>query len=318
MKSTVEQLMRIEEQLSGMLALEVTADVIRNLFAQTDPEDWLTQDMDTLKTTLGHDFMQARLAVEPDENLLEEVALDLENQARVSGISPDACRNALMRLRELHNVHVKQILQDYESYVAAVGRERNLPHPVFVVLGSDAVLDGKQYRAFFRVLIHIFYNIAAHAIEAPEERAAMGKPMQARIECRVEAQQEHILIDIADDGCGIDPEQIRGEMQINEGMTREQTAAVDERELCQYVFEPGYSPALRADSRSSRGIGLFAVAQVVRQLGGSVSVQSKMGIFTRFSFVLRVRQQTVKPAGKNQYGIAVPAEEDTGRTDGGA
>ncbi len=318
MKSTVERLMRIEEQLSGMLALEVTADVIRNLFAQTDPEDWLTQDMDTLKTTLGHDFMQARQSAEPDENLLEEVAMDLEQQARVSGISPDVFRNVLMRLRELHHVHVKQILQDYESYVVAVGRERNLPDPVFVVLGSDAVLDRKQYRAFFRVLIHIFYNIAAHAIETPEERAAMGKPVQARIECRVEAQPEHILIDIADDGCGIDPEQIRGEMQVNEGMTREQTAAIDDRELCQYVFEPGYSSALRADSLPGRGIGLFAVAQAVRQLGGAVSVQSKLGIFTRFSFVLRVRQQTVKPVGKNQYGIAVPAEEDVGKTNGGA
>ena len=73
---------------------------------------------------------------------------------------------------------------------------------------------------------------------------------------------------------------------------------IPEQELLQRIFEPGYSTALMADSLSGRGIGLFAVAHATRQLGGTVGVSSRLGAFTRFSFVLPIRM--LQPAERRE------------------
>ena len=314
LKNTAEHLMQFEGRLSGLLLREVTLTDLWNLFTQSDPDDWIAQDMSLLKASIGQDFLQSHLIAELDQNILEGVAMDLEQQVQVSGLSPDAIRKVLLRFRELYCIHAKQMLKDYESYVKVISRERNLPEPVFVVTGSDVLLDGKRYRPFFRALIHIFNNIVAHAIETPEERAAKGKPGQARIECRVEMRQENMLIEIADDGCGIDREQIRNEMRIRKGMTHAEAEAVAEEALHQYIFAPGYSTALRADFHSGRGIGLFAVAHAVRQLGGTVSVQSELGAFTRFSFLLAERWMSVRPPSEGSSGTNENAGAVSGMT----
>ncbi len=313
LKNTAEHLMHFEGMLSGMLVREVRSTDLWNLFTQSDPDAWLTQDMGLLKASIGPNFPQSHLIAELDQSILEGVAMDLEQRVQVSGLAPDAIREVLLRFRELYCIHAKQMLQDYESYVKVISRERNLPEPLFLVTGSDVLLDGKQYRPFFRALIHIFNNIVAHAIETPEERAAVGKSAQARIECHVEMRQENMLIEIADDGCGIDPARIRNEMRIRKGMTFAEAETVTEEELHQYIFTPGYSTVLRTDSHSGRGIGLFAVAHAVRQLGGTVSVQSQLGAFTRFSFLLAERRISMWPPSE---GLS-EANRNIGGSDGG-
>lgn len=298
LKKTAEHLSQFEELLSGMLTREVMIADLRIIMRQGDPDTWLFSDLNMLKTSIGTNFLHTRNITELDQSVLEGIAVDLEQQVRLSGMSPDAIRKVLRRFRELYSVQAKQMLQDYESYVKVISHERNLPEPYFSVHGSDILLDGKLYRPFFRALVHIFNNIVSHAIELPEERIALGKPERASIECRVERKQDSMLIEITDDGCGIDTERIRKEMRIRTGMTLEASEAVDEEDLYQYIFEPGYSMALRADFLSGRGIGLFAVAHAAHQLGGTVRVHSRQGVFTRFSFVLAIRRKPPGPVAE--------------------
>ncbi len=290
MKATAEHLMQIEELLSGMLKREISEADLRMVLVQCEPDAWASEDMEGLKNAIGQGFFQSRSIVETERSVLEGVASDLERQVRSSGMPQESIRTLLLRFRELYCVHAKRMLMDYEPYIQMISHERSLPEPVFAVQGSDVLLDGKLYRPFFRVLIHIFNNIIAHAIETPEERIAKAKPERSRIECHVELRNGNMVIEIADDGRGIEPARIREEMRARTGLTAPEIARIPDQEILQRIFEPGYSSTLVADSLSGRGIGLFAVAHATRQIGGTVRVSSRAGAFTRFSFILPIRQ----------------------------
>ena len=126
----------------------------------------------------------------------------------------------------------------------------------------------------------------------------MAKPEKARIECHVEVRHGNLMLEIADDGRGIDPARIRetGRLRGMKPAASDQPpiGEQDDQEVIQHIFEPGYSTALMADTLSGRGIGLFAVAHAAETLGGSVRVQSKTGAFTRFCFVLPLGSPSVE------------------------
>lgn len=283
LRHSADLFMQYESILSTFLGREPTAVDVRMVLTQCEPEVWMSEEVALLRETIGMSALVPSAMVEVDRNELERVAQEVERRIRGTGLSPEEYRGILYRFRELYSVHAKRLLLDYEPYVQMISQERGLPIPVFAVQGMDVLLDGKLFNPFFRVLVHVFNNIVAHAIEMPEERVAAAKPAQARIECHVESRQGNLLLEIADDGRGIDPERIRQEWnrRREEGQPESQE---DDRTIIQHVFEPGYSTTLQANTLSGRGIGLFAVAHAVRQLGGTVWVQSRKGAFTRFLF----------------------------------
>ena len=292
LQQTANQFMQYETLLSQWLEREPSDIDVRMLLTRCEPEVWMTEDLQLLREAIGTNVLEPGPMVEVDRNELDRVAREVETRIRNAGIPLEDYRGILHQFRALYSVHAKRLLQEYEPYVQRISRERGLPEPVFAVQGMDVLLDGTQYNAFFRVLIHVFNNIVAHAIESPEDRQAAAKPMRARIECHVESRQGNMLLEIADDGRGIDPEKIRSEWNKRQ-KNPEDAPQEDDRTIIQHIFEPGYSTVLQADTLSGRGIGLFAVAHAAQQLGGSVWVQSRTGAFTRFLFSipLKARQQ---------------------------
>jgi two-component system, chemotaxis family, sensor kinase CheA len=283
LRRTADHFMQYETLLSTLLGREPTGLDVRMVLSQCEPDAWMAEDLALLGDTIGTSALSPSPMVEVDRNELDRVAQEVELRIRETGISPEEYRGILYRFRELYSVHAKRLLQEYEPYVHMIAQERGLPAPVFAVQGMDVLLDGTLYNPFFRVLIHVFNNIVAHAIETPEERVSAAKPAQARIECHVESRQGNLLLEIADDGRGIDPERIRQEWNRRRRDVQPDQPE-DDRTMIQHIFEPGYSTALAPDSLSGRGIGLFAVAHAVRALGGTVRVQSRKGAFTRFLF----------------------------------
>lgn len=289
LRRTADRFMQFESGISELLQREPDVADIRMMLTQCDPECWMTEELQLLHDAIGHSFLAPSSTVEVDRNELERVAEEVSARIRAAGLPPDELRGILHRFRELYSVHAKRLLLAYEPYVQTISRERGLLTPVFAVQGMDVLLDGKQYSPFFRVLVHVFNNIVAHAIESPDERVAAAKPAQARIECHVERREGKLLLEIADDGRGIDPDRIRRERKLRAG--DDELPEEDDRTVIQHIFEPGYSSVLRADTLSGRGIGLFAVAHAARQLGGTVWVQSRLGAFTRFLISIPLNQE---------------------------
>ncbi|KAA0687635.1 chemotaxis protein CheA [Azospirillum brasilense] len=158
-------------------------------------------------------------------------------------------------------------------------------------------------------LLHLVRNGLDHGIEAPDRRRAAGKPDVAAI--RVQAFQDTggVVVEVSDDGAGIDAAAVRRKAVSNGALTEEQAAALSDTEALRLIFLPGVSTSDTVSDLSGRGVGMDAVRGAVEQAGGRVEVASTPGVGTRFRLVLPLtmmvtRLVTVETAGA-LYGFPV-------------
>jgi two-component system, chemotaxis family, sensor kinase CheA len=126
-------------------------------------------------------------------------------------------------------------------------------------------------------------NCADHGIESPAERVAAGKPAKGMISLTACHQGGHIIIEIADDGRGLDLVRIRAKA-IESGFASEaEIAAKSDAEIANFIFAPGFSTAAQVTSISGRGVGMDVVRINIEQIGGTVDLQSVRGAGTKFT-----------------------------------
>lgn len=141
--------------------------------------------------------------------------------------------------------------------------------------GADTELDKTVIDQLGDPLMHLIRNSMDHGIEAPEVRAAAGKRASATIHLSARHAGGSVLIGVADDGAGIDAEEVR-RRAIERGLTAAD-AALSEAEIFSFIFQAGFSTARQVTDISGRGVGLDVVRQRVESLRGSVSVASERG-----------------------------------------
>lgn len=150
------------------------------------------------------------------------------------------------------------------------------------VRGAQIELDRQMIDQLADPLIHLLRNALDHGIESPDERAQAGKPRRGRIELRAWQDGGWVLIEIADDGRGMDPRRIRNRALHRGLMSAEQLDALSERELRELVFEPGFSTSELITDFSGRGVGMDVVrTAIVDQLQGQIQLHSQTGQGTR-------------------------------------
>lgn len=151
---------------------------------------------------------------------------------------------------------------------------------------ADVGVDRSLLADVRDALIHILRNAVDHGIETAEARAAFGKPGAGRILIRVRADGDMLHISMEDDGRGLDPEKIRATAVKRGVLTEQRAAALSEREALELIFLAGFSTRDEVSDLSGRGVGLDVVKRKVENLGGSVSVTSKVGLGTTFALRL--------------------------------
>lgn len=147
----------------------------------------------------------------------------------------------------------------------------------FDVEGQETRVDKAVADALFEPLLHLVRNAVDHGIEAPELRQGSGKAPQGRLVLSARTLGDQILIEIRDDGAGIDPAKVRrvaGERQI---LSNERLEEMDDAAAIQLIFAPGFSTATAITDVSGRGVGMDAVKTAIERLGGRVSLASKLG-----------------------------------------
>jgi two-component system, chemotaxis family, sensor kinase CheA len=143
--------------------------------------------------------------------------------------------------------------------------------------GADTELDRTIIEALQDATTHIVRNCCDHGIETPGERLRTGKPAQGRLMLRAFHQGGHVSIEISDDGAGIDPQQLKA-LAIQKGLLWPgQAERMDDRELLNLAFLPGFSTARQVSNISGRGVGMDVVKTNVEGLGGTVDLSSGWG-----------------------------------------
>ena len=150
--------------------------------------------------------------------------------------------------------------------------------------GTETELDKNVIEQLGDPLKHMVRNCVCHGIESPADRIAAGKSDTGRIFLRASQREGHIVIEVADDGRGIDPDLVL-EKARERGLVPEGRSLTD-KQLYDLLFEPGFSTAKEVSELSGRGVGLDVVRQNVEALRGSIEIESEVGRGTTFRIKL--------------------------------
>ncbi|BBP61315.1 hybrid sensor histidine kinase/response regulator [Pseudomonas sp. St316] len=171
--------------------------------------------------------------------------------------------------------------------------------------GEKTQVDRDVLEKLEAPLTHLLRNAVDHGIEPPEQRILAGKPAEGLIRLRASHQAGLLVLELADDGAGVDLERVRRSI-VERGLSPEQTAAsLSEEELLTFLFLPGFSLRDKVTEVSGRGVGLDAVQHMVRQLRGAVVLEQTAGEGSRFHLevplTLSVVRSLVVEVGDEAY-----------------
>jgi len=152
--------------------------------------------------------------------------------------------------------------------------------------GTNVLVDKAALEKLYDPLLHLLRNAFDHGIESPEVRRQQGKPEVGQIEIRAYHQGSQTIIEVKDDGQGLNTERI-GQQAVDMGMVSpQQLTTLTPNRLFEFLFEPGFSTAAQVSELSGRGVGLDVVRSQMRSLKGTISVHSSPGVGTTFTLRL--------------------------------
>jgi two-component system chemotaxis sensor kinase CheA len=183
------------------------------------------------------------------------------------------------------------------------------------MVGEETEIDKSLIEELSDPLIHLIRNSADHGIELPEVRTRAGKPETGTVVLRARHEGDSVLVEIEDDGKGIDPRVIRAKAVEKGIITPERAEQMSDEEAISLVFLPGFSTAQTVTDISGRGVGMDVVKSNVRKLGGNVSVSSTVGrgsIFTiKLPLTLAIIDALLMRAGGQVFALPGTAVEET-------
>lgn len=222
-----------------------------------------------------------------------------QNLGRIAG----ELQEGVMKIRM---VPISQIFSRFPRVVRDL--QRDLKKKVDLVIeGEDTELDKTVIDDLLDPVMHCVRNSVDHGIEAPEVRLAAGKPETGTLLLKASNEGNQIIIDIADDGAGIDVDKVKAKA-ISKGLIHPNKILTDQ-EAFNLIFMPGFSTAEKITNVSGRGVGLDVVKTMIEKLNGTVSVTSVPGKGTKFSIrlplTLAIIQGLLVRVGKEVYSIPI-------------
>ena len=151
-----------------------------------------------------------------------------------------------------------------------------------VTYGGDTEVDKTINDAIADPFMHMIRNSMDHAIEHPDERVKLGKPAMGKITLAARNVGGEIHIDVADDGCGLDPKKILAKARENGLLTKLESEYTD-KEIFQMIMLPGFSTNKEVTEYSGRGVGMDVVRKNIEKVGGSITIHSEYGKGTTFT-----------------------------------
>lgn len=173
--------------------------------------------------------------------------------------------------------------------------------------GEDTELDRTVIDEIGDPLMHLLRNAADHGLETNEERVRLGKPEVGSIFLDAYQEGNNVVIEVRDDGAGIDVEKVKNKA-LNKGtITEEQAAIMSDKEIIDLLFRPSFSTAEVISDVSGRGVGLDVVKTKIETLGGSIETKTALGegsnFIIRLPLTLAIIQALMVEIGKEKYAI---------------
>jgi len=272
-----------------------SVDEIKSVRVDVDQLD----DLHGLVEQLVTSRIKLRRAVE-EENL-DSASENLNELDKITA----NLQNTVMDMRL---IPLKKVVGKFPRLVRDLSRDLD-KDVEFTIEGEDIELDRTILTEISDPLMHILRNAVDHGIEPPEEREAAGKPRTGHIELSASRERDHVIIEVRDDGGGLDVEAIKEQALEKSVRSADEIETMSDSDIYDLVFHPGFSTAEEVTDTSGRGVGMDVVHDTVTKLDGSVNVESTPGEGTTVSLRLPVTMAIVKvlfvEVGDEQYGIPI-------------
>lgn len=244
---------------------------------------------------------------------LKDLIGELEEATDKVDFTTSELQSAIMRTRM---VQVGQVFSKFPRVVRDLAREFDKDINL-VVEGEDTELDKSLVEEIGDPLLHLVRNAADHGIESPEERKKKGKDPQGEIRLSASHAGNHIVIEVADDGAGLDPDALRKKAVERGVLTETEADDLSDAEAYQLIFRPGFTTTEEASQVSGRGVGMDVVKTNLSELNGTIDIDSTPGEGTRFRLklplTLAILQSMLVRSGTETFAIPLYAVSEVVR-----
>lgn len=255
-----------------------SSDEVDNKISFSDLVQVPVRKLDNLLNLVGE------LIIEKDRILASQLGTGLHasnEYARLSRISSDLQYSVM----DVRLVQVGFLFNKFHRVVrdAATLENKNV---TLRLEGTDTEIDRNVLQVISDSLIHIIRNCVGHGIESPEERAKAGKPAAGVITLSANNETDVVIIEISDDGKGLNYDRIKSKAIARNLITEEDAANLSKEDLSMLIFEPGFSTMDQVTAISGRGVGMDVVRKTMDTIGGTIRVASTEGHGTVIQLVL--------------------------------
>lgn len=291
--------------------------------SEQDPSKSISQKLKTGKTV--------RVDIEKLDNLMNLVSELIIIKTRLEGIG----ENREIGIQELHeaveylerittNLHdavmkvrmvpIEQVFNRFPRMVRDLSKELNKEINLHIE-GEETELDRTVIDEIGDPLIHLVRNAIDHGIETPEERKRQGKQANGNIILKAYHDGNNVVIEIDDDGKGIDLEKVLAKAIEKRFITVKESKELSEQDILQFLFKPGFSTSERITDISGRGVGLDVVKTKIESLGGTIDIETIQGkgskFIVRLPLTLAIIQALLVGVGTEKYAVPLNSIKET-------
>jgi len=218
---------------------------------------------------------------------------------------------AIMKMRMLQ---VGSVFSKFPRVVRDLSRDLGKEIDLFIS-GEDTELDKSVIEEINDPLVHLVRNSVDHGIEDPEEREKKGKPRRGRVDLSAYQEGNNIIIEVKDDGKGMDIVAIK-KKAIERGLATEDTIErLTEREILSFIFQPGFSTAVKTTNVSGRGVGMDVVRTNIEKLKGTIELSTELGkgsmVTIKLPLTLAIVQGLLVSCGNDIFAIPLTSVKET-------
>ncbi|CAI8800811.1 Hpt domain-containing protein [Pseudomonas serbica] len=302
METTIErmrdQLRRLDTETQGRILSRQQVDAERLGYEEFDP---LEMDRHSQLQQLSRALFESASDLLDLKETLDRRNQDAENLLQQQGRINTELQEGLMRTRM---VPFERMLPRLKRIVRQVASELG-KDVEFIVGNAEGEMDRNVLERMAAPLEHMLRNAVDHGLEPADVRVAAGKPAQGRITLDLLREGGDIIFDIRDDGAGVPLEMVRRKA-IKRGLL-EPGSVISDHDVLQFILQPGFSTAEKITQISGRGVGMDVVHEEVRQLGGTMSIDSVPGqgvhFRIRLPFTVSVNRALMVQCAEDQYAI---------------
>ena len=238
-----------------------------------------TEKLDSLMDVVGELVIVQSQLLESAKSVADNSNALMRNLSQVTRITKELQHTSM----SLRMIPVKSTFQKMERLARDLARDC-AKKVTFVVEGEDTELDRTVVEEISDPLIHMVRNSLDHGLEPPEERIKAGKSESGRVQLKAYHQGSNIVLEISDDGRGIDGKKVLAKA-IKQGLVAE-GQNLSKEEILNLIFLPGFSTAEKVTSISGRGVGMDVVRRNIEKLRGKIETESEVGKGSRFRIIL--------------------------------